>query len=236
MTAREPFSMRVHRDLVARINAGEFSVGARLPTEKELTGAYGVSRSVVREAISILRADGLVQARQGAGVYSLGARTVPYASRQPDMTSLSDAIETLELRLSIECEAAALAATRRTAQQLTVCAEAIEGMQEAINRGHAAIDWDTRFHESIAAMTQNAKFQMLFQIFGEKLIPRTRFARTSDDPSAMRDYLHRVNGEHKAILAAIECQDSDTARAAMRLHLANVKEGLRAVYDRKDHP
>lgn len=231
---RESLPTRVHRDLSARINSGEFGVGAQLPTEKDLAGTYGVSRPVIREAISILRADGLVQARQGAGVYSLGPRHVPYTDRQLDMNSVSDAIETLEVRLSIECEAAALAAARRTSLQLADCTAAVEGMRVAIESGETAINWDMRFHESIASMTHNAQFQMLFQIFGDKLIPRTRFAKADGDPSAMRTYLHRVNGEHKAILSAIECGDSDTARAAMRLHLANVKEGLKAVYSRQD--
>ena len=109
---REPLSVRIHRDLAERIARGEFAAGAQLPTEKELSENYGVSRAVVREAITILRADGLVLVRQGAGVFSLGIRPVPYTGRHPDFSSVTDAIETLELRLSIECEAAALAATR----------------------------------------------------------------------------------------------------------------------------
>jgi GntR family transcriptional regulator, transcriptional repressor for pyruvate dehydrogenase complex len=231
MSTREPLAMRVHRDLAARINAGEFRPGSRLPTEKELSSAYGVSRPVVREAISVLRADGLVQVRQGSGVFSLGARGVPYTGSRPDISSITDAVDTLELRLSIECEAAALAALRSTPDQREQCAALVEGMRQAIEAGEGAIDWDTRFHQLIAAMTHNEKFLMLFQMFGEKLIPRTRFARTDGDSAALKDYLHRVNGEHMAVLAAIQRKDGDTARAAMRIHLANVKEGLKAALD-----
>ena len=230
---REPLSIRVHRDLSDRIAAGEFAAGAQLPTEKELSETYGVSRAVVREAVSSLRADGLVRVRQGAGVFSLGPRPVPYTGRHPDLSSVTDAIETLELRLSIECEAAALAAARRTAEQLKTCQASMIGMDEAIARGESATDWDMRFHRAIAAMTHNAKFQMLFEIFGERLIPRTRFVTSKGDPAAMRQYLSRVNREHEAVFAAIERQDADTARAAMRMHLANVKEGLRAASQRQ---
>jgi GntR family transcriptional repressor for pyruvate dehydrogenase complex len=230
---REPLSVRVHRDLSERIASGEFAAGAQLPTEKELSEIYGVSRAVVREAITILRADGLVRVRQGAGVFSLGLR-VPYTGRHPDLSSVTDAIETLELRLAIECEAAAVAATRRTAEELKVCHASIAGMEEAIARGESATDWDMRFHRSIAAMTHNTKFQMLFEIFGESLIPRTRFITAKGDPDAMRQYLSRVNREHEAVFMAIEREDADTARAAMRMHLANVKEGLQAAYEREN--
>ena len=71
----------------------------------------------------------------------------------------------------------------------------------------------------------------LFEIFGETLIPRTRFITTKGDPDAMRQYLSRVNREHEAVFIAIERQDPDTARAAMRMHLVNVKEGLRIAYE-----
>jgi len=231
---REPLSVRIHRDLSERIARGEFAAGAQLPTEKELSETYGVSRAVVREAITILRADGLVLVRQGAGVFSLGLRPVPYTGRHPDLSSVTDAIETLELRLSIECEAAAIAAARRTVEQLKTCHASMTGMDGAIARGESATDWDIKFHRSIAAMTHNNKFQMLFEIFGETLIPRTRFITSKGDPDAMRQYLSRVNREHEAVFIAIERQDADTARAAMRMHLVNVKEGLRMVYERED--
>jgi DNA-binding FadR family transcriptional regulator len=231
---REPLPVRIHRSLNDRIVNGEFKIGAQLPTEKELAEAYGVSRAVVREAISILRADGLVRVRQGSGVFSLGARMVPYTGASPDVPSLTDAIDTLEVRLSIECEAAALAAGRRTGQQLEDCRNAIEGMDQAIQRGESATDWDMQFHRTVALMTNNSKFQMLFEMFGEKLIPRTRFVTSRGDRAALRDYLMRVNREHGAVYAAIQRQDADTARAAMRIHLANVKEGLREAYERRE--
>lgn len=231
---REPLSLRVHRDLSSRIARGEFAAGDQLPTEKKLAEAYGVSRAVVREAVSVLRADGLVRVRHGAGVFCLGARQVPYTGLQPDISSLTDAIETLELRLSIECEAAALAAKRRTPEELETCRAAIAGMDDAIERGEGAIDWDMRFHRSIASMTRNGKFRILFDIFNEKLIPRTRFATAAGDPAALRTYLTRVNREHEAVYAAIARQDADSARAAMRIHLANVKEGLRLAYEQQD--
>ena len=179
---REPLSVRVHRDLSERIARGEFAAGAQLPTEKELSETYGVSRAVVRKAITILRADGLVLVRQGAGVFSLGLRPVPYTGRHPDLSSVTDAIETLELRLSIECEAAAIAAARRTVEQLKTCHASMTGMDGAIARGESATDWDIKFHRSIAAMTHNNKFQMLFEIFGEILIR----ARASSRPRAIR--------------------------------------------------
>lgn len=227
---REPLSQRLYRDLGERISRGEFTVGGKLPTEKELGQAYGVSRAVVREAISSLKADGMVRAQQGIGVFVLGARSVPYPLTPSKLASLKEAIDLLELRTCVECEAASLAATRRTQEQVDAAAAAIDGMDKAVRAGESAGDWDTRFHRGVAVMTGNAQFQILFDLFGEQLLPRTRFGVGISDLEAMREYLARVNTEHRAILTAIARRDPDTARAAMRMHLSNVQGRLRTAY------
>jgi DNA-binding FadR family transcriptional regulator len=227
---RELLSQRLYRDLGERISRGEYATGGRLPTEKELGQIYGVSRAVVREAISSLKADGMVRAQQGIGVFVLGVRSVPYPLTPAKLASLKEAIDLLELRACVECEAASLAATRRTDVQLDEAATAIDGMDKAVRGGQSAGDWDTRFHSSVAAMTGNPQFQILFDLFGEQLLPRTRFGVGISDVGAMREYLARVNTEHRAILTAIARRDPDTARAAMRMHLSNVQGRLRTAH------
>lgn len=229
-TRREPLSQRLYREIGDRISRGEFTAGDKLPTEKQLGLSYGVSRAVVREAISSLKADGMVRAQQGIGVFVLGARPVPYPVTRPKFENLKEAIDLLELRTCVECEAAALAATRRTPEQLELAMEAIEGMDKAVSAGSSATDWDTKFHRAIAAMTANPQFQILFDMFGEQLLPRTRFGVNIDDAEAMRAYLARVNVEHRAIQTAILRRDPETARAAMRMHLSNVQGRLRAAF------
>lgn len=227
---RELLSQRLYRDIGERISRGEYAAGGRLPTEKELGQIYGVSRAVVREAISSLKADGMVRAQQGIGVFVLGARAVPYPLTLAKLASLNEAIDLLELRTCVECEAASLAATRRTEDQLDEARSAIDGMDKALRNGQTAGDWDTRFHRSVAVMTCNPQFQVLFDLFGEQLLPRTRFGVGISDVEAVREYLARINAEHRAILAAILKRDPDTARAAMRVHLSNVRERLRTAY------
>ena len=117
---------RARRNLVAevvarlreKIEGGEFAVGDRLPSEAQLTEAFSVSRTVVREAIATLRADGLVEPRQGAGVFVLEpAATVLRPFQIVDVDKISSIIEVLELRTALEMEAAALAAARRSPAQ-----------------------------------------------------------------------------------------------------------------------
>lgn len=227
---REPLSQRVYRDLGERISRGEFAVGDKLPTEKQIGQAYGVSRAVVREAISSLKADGMVRPQQGIGVFVLGVRSVPYSIAPSKLATLKEAIDLLELRTCVECEAAALAAARRSQEQLDAAATAIDGMDNAVRSGESAGDWDTRFHRTVAEMTGNPQFQILFDLFGQQLLPRTRFGVGIEDAAAMQEYLARVNMEHRAILTAISRRDAETARAAMRMHLSNVQGRLRTAY------
>jgi DNA-binding FadR family transcriptional regulator len=227
---REPLSQKLYREIGERISRGEFAVGAKLPTEKELGSSYGVSRAVVREAISSLKADGMVRPQQGIGVFVLGPRSVPYPITPSKLASLKEAIDLLELRICVECEAAALAAIRCTREELDAATAAIDGMDRAVHARENDGEWDIRFHRAVAAMTGNSRFQTLFDMFGEQLLPRTRFGVGIADAQAMRDYLVRINLEHRAVLAAIARRDPDTARAAMRIHLSNVQVRLRAAY------
>ncbi len=216
--------------------AANFRSAPNFRPKRKLGLSYGVSRAVVREAISSLKADGVVRAQQGIGVFVLGVRSVPYPVTQPKFENLKEAIDLLELRTCVECEAAALAATRRTPEQLELAMEAIEGMDKAVSAGSSATDWDTKFHRAIAAMTANPQFQILFDMFGEQLLPRTRLGVSIEDAEAMRAYLARVNIEHRAILTAISRRDPETSRAAMRMHLSNVQGRLRACRCRNRRP
>ena len=107
----ESLVSRISTDLRRDIEAGKFAPGSRLPSENELTREYSVSRAVVREAIAILRAGGLVEARKGAGVFALevNAKAQPFHNLDPDR--VSSVIELLEIRTVFEVESAALAAS-----------------------------------------------------------------------------------------------------------------------------
>ena len=105
--------------LAGRIRRGEFKAGDKLPTEYEITRAFGVSRTVVREAMSRLQAAELVETRHGVGTFVReGADSAPFRIAPVETATLNELIAILELRLSIEAEAAALAASRRSQAHL----------------------------------------------------------------------------------------------------------------------
>ena len=210
-----------------KIRQGLFNEGDKLPTESELVRSYDVSRTVVREALSKLQAGGLVETRHGIGTFVLPARHSPGPMLSAHELSESvDVLAVLELRISLETEAAGLAAQRRQDQHLHAMRTALQAFEHDFERGHETVTHDLAFHLSIAHATGNRYFQEILQHFGNLLIPRNRIS-SIHTPARDPDYLRRVNREHEEIYSAIERQDADSARAAMRIHLTNSRERLR---------
>lgn len=210
-----------------KIRQGLLAAGDKLPTESALVRSYDVSRTVVREAISRLQAAGLAETRHGIGTFVLATRQEPgLALSAHELNESVDVLAVLELRISLETEAAGLAAQRRSAEHLQAMHEALRAFERNFTAGAETVSHDLAFHLSIARATGNRYFADILQGFGSLLIPRTRIA-SIDKPARDPDYLRRVNREHEEIYAAIERQDADSARAAMRIHLTNSRERLR---------
>jgi GntR family transcriptional repressor for pyruvate dehydrogenase complex len=218
---------QVMNDLVERIRRGDFQPGDRLPTEPELMAEQGVSRTVVREAMSRLQAAGYAETRHGVGTFVLAG-----GGRAPELdmstvTTIRDTLAMLELRISLESEAAALAALRRTDEQLAAMRRALAQFEDEANKGGAAVEADFQFHLQIALATGNHFFEEIFRHLGKSTIPRTRLdtSRFATEPG--RAYLLGVNREHQAIYEAIARRDPQAAGAGMRTHLSNSRERLR---------
>lgn len=216
-------------DLMQRIQSGELSAGDKLPTESEIVRERGVSRTVVREAISRLQAAGLVETRHGIGSFVLATPAGGQGTLRIDPATLNtvrDVIGILELRIALETEAASLAALRRSEVQLAEMRGALDDFQCAVGTQQSCIGADIRFHLAIANATGNAHFSDFMKHLGETIIPRSRVntARLAGDDFA--EYLYRVNREHEDIYNAIRRQDPEAARAAMRTHLSNSRERL----------
>ena len=212
-----------------RVQAGEFATGRKLPSEGELVAAYRVSRTVVREAISQLRARGLVETRRGIGTFARDAPSPDAAFPVPrvDQATLAEVIALLELRISLETEAAALAAKRASQAQVARLRELLDAIESAARTGDDAADPDFEFHLTVAEATHNHFFPDLLRHLGRAIIPRTRIDTSAAAHQERGDYLRAVNREHQDIFRAIARSDSDAARAAMRTHLANSRERLR---------
>lgn len=215
----DDFSVRI-RDAVLR-------PGDKLPTESEIMQAFGVSRTVVREALSKLQAGGLVETRHGIGTFVLHQRTgSPFRLDAGDIATSVDVLAVLELRISLETEAAGLAAVRRSAEQLQAMRAALDEFERNVELGHDTVEADFRFHVQIAQSTGNPYFADILSHLGRTIIPRTRIKAIRDHVRGDA-YLSRVNREHEEIHAAIARHDAESARAAMRIHLTNSRERLR---------
>lgn len=218
---KKTLSSQVAHELRKRIENGVYAPGDKLPTEQVLVEKFGVSRTVIREAVATLRADGLLESRQGAGVFVLGPQqsgaTLALFSHATD--KISDIIEELELRIGIEVEAAGLAAARSSpAQQAEIQVE-LDQFQQLMAAGESTDESDFRFHMAIAAATNNARFRTFLEHIGRRMIPRVKFrsAMGGVDPLPSRD--NTILAEHTDIAEAIFDSDVDRARDAMRRHL-----------------
>ncbi|OOG58159.1 FadR/GntR family transcriptional regulator [Polaromonas sp. C04] len=214
-------------DLSGRIRDGALRPGDKLPTESEIMRAFGVSRTVVREALSKLQAAELVETHHGVGTFVLQPRASGMFRLDPGEIATSvDVLAVLELRISLETESAGLAASRRTEEQLLVMREALDEFERNVGVAGDTVAPDFRFHLQIAQSTGNPYFADILSHLGTTIIPRTRISaiRNLDRGGA---YSSRVNREHEEIYAAIARRDPEAARAAMRIHLTNSRERLR---------
>ena len=232
-TAKQPRKLAhaVVERLSGRIRRGEFKPGDKLPTESEITRAFGVSRTVVREAMSRLQAAELVETRHGIGTFvSEGAESAPFRIDPVGTATLNELIAILELRISIEAEAAALAAERRAATHLAAMRKALDAFSRQVAQSRDAVQADFRFHLTIAQSTGNRHFADLIRYLGTMLFPRTRVNTAQLAGEKRAAYLSRVNREHERIYEAISRGAPEAARAAMRAHLENSRERLRRAY------
>jgi DNA-binding FadR family transcriptional regulator len=218
-------AQRVVAGLKDKILAGELTPGHKLPSEAELIDEYGVSRTVVREAVTRLRAEGLVETFQGRGSFVLAMpEPTSFTVESAAIRTHHDVLDMIDFRLGIESEAAALAAARSDAATADKIRDALDAFVDAAPEDQVEADFG--FHRAVAAATGNRFYLDLLDSLGPMMImlPRTRLG----DAYSLTDATHvdRVRREHDTVAAAIIAGDSDTARAAMRVHLGNTRRRL----------
>ncbi len=216
----------------ASILSGAHWPGAQLPTEAEFVDVLGVSRTVIREAVARLAAEGLVEARQGKGLFvSETARYQAFQITRDEVENLSDVIQLLELRLCVETEMAALAAERRTEldvmnmrHQLKILAEAAVGLEDSVKA-------DVEFHSVIARASKNTYYAKLIDFLGVRLVPPRSLYLRQGQAYIGDSYKAIISEEHEAILAAIIRQDPERARTAARAHMSGSLKRHRELHD-----
>lgn len=214
--------------LRGQIVAGDFTAGEKLPTETQMTEIFGVSRTVVREAVAALAADGLVEARHGAGVFVLDNPTRKIGAISADVgNKVSQAINVLEVRMGIEIESAGLAAQRRNPSQEARIQEAFFEFERLLQAGEPTGKADFAFHREIASATNNPFYVEVLDALGDRTIPCDRNSPWYSVQVLSHEYLTGLQREHMRILQAISAGDPQAARDAMRAHLTAAQERYR---------
>jgi DNA-binding FadR family transcriptional regulator len=214
--------------LADRIKQGELKPGDRFPTEVDLIEQYAVSRTVVREAIASLKADGLVETRHGIGTFVLDPNQRARVATDPqEVQTIKEVLQMLEVRLCLEPEAAALSATNRSDEDIHSIRAALDEVTRNILSGEPSTAADYEFHRSIAHASRNQYFQAALEFLGSRAIPRAQVRSHHYQALTRAKYMETINREHEDIYGAIAQGQPDRAREAMRTHLQGSLQRLR---------
>ncbi len=214
---RASLADEVAGELRRRVLAGEVAPGEKLPSGSVLAASFGVSMSVIREAMSRLKHDGLIRIVQGAGAF-VEAQTRSPAFRM-DVDRQQDRLAwVFELRLAVEIEAAGLAAMRCTPQHIAQLREALSDMEAAFQAGAPGTDADARFHQIVAQATGNPLFVEMYAFLASHIAAAIDMARLN---STLQGTWREAHDEHLQIFAALHAGDRLGAREAIQRHIRN---------------
>ncbi len=212
---------RIHEGIVAKIReqlaAGRWKPGDRLPSERDFSERFRVSRASVREAIRTLESVGLLTIRTGEGTFvaSKAAASLPLVSVL--LQQKNALLDIFEARRAIEPEIAALAAERATPDEIQQLHAILEAQSRQIEKGGTGVDEDTAFHSLLTQSTKNKVFLRLNDAIVDSL--RETRERSLNTPGRPQ----RSLAGHRAIVNALIARDPAAARRAMRKHLGAIE-------------
>jgi GntR family transcriptional repressor for pyruvate dehydrogenase complex len=209
---------RVTQALLELIRNGAYPPKSRLPSEAEMAQQFGVSRTVIREAVSRLKSEGLVESHQGRGVFvrELGL-DAPFRIDPAVVDSIQQVLQVAELRRGMEAEIAALAAERGSPDQIREIAARLQAIDDNVEAGGDGVAADIEFHRSIARATGNPHFLALWDFLGQFLKGTIRLTRAWE--AQKEETRQQVMQEHRLMYDAIARKDAEAARAAARRHM-----------------
>jgi GntR family transcriptional regulator, transcriptional repressor for pyruvate dehydrogenase complex len=221
-----PLMMKFHAaQLLSRIEDGALPANARLPTETQMSAQFGVSRTVVREAVSRLKSMGRLISRQGSGVFVAPLNSARALAFDPSVLGSMDAVlQVVEVRRVLEGEVCALAAERMNAQKAGQIKQALDRLNQAVAQGHDGVEEDLAFHRSIARAADNPHFEHLLGFLEQYQRDAMRVTRANE--SMHQAFLSAVNREHQAMVVAITQGDRAAARRAAVRHMANAAKRI----------
>lgn len=221
--ARPPLSEKVYTALKSRITRGDYGANEKLPAEKDLSGQFGVSRPVLRVALEQLREEGLIFSRQGAGNFVRVKREA--ALGYTPVETIADIQRCYEFRLTVEVDAAGLAAQRCNQAILDEMVEALDLLSDATGSRLHREDADFTFHLAIARASNNQYYAETLKALRDHIYVGMKMhgdALMSDGATALESVLE----EHRGIYEAIRDHDVDRARAVMQHHITHSRERL----------
>ncbi|TCS62763.1 GntR family transcriptional regulator [Primorskyibacter sedentarius] len=228
-TLSRSLSGQISRNLGERILDGQLLPGQLLPDENALCEEFGVSRTAVREAVKMLVAKGLLEVRQRIGTRVQNVNQWQMLDRDVLMWHQSLTIQDerlislMELRQSIEPDAASFAATRRSEQQMARILDAVDQMNAHLGENSQYVLADARFHIAILKAANNPYLDSLENAIFAGLMLSIRLTNPDERMNRMSVPLHR------AIAEAIEAKDAEKAYAGMKHHLADAAARLAKV-------
>jgi GntR family transcriptional regulator, transcriptional repressor for pyruvate dehydrogenase complex len=215
---------RIYASVVEAILRGDYAGSGKLPTEGELCAAFGVSRPTVREALSRLRSDGIIDSRRGAGSYvirqpgALSVSTVP-------IRNFADIEHYYAFRSCIEAGAAAGAAEHHDSAELEQLRAAFDALNAAMRGGDSGADEDVAFHLAIARASHNPFFVTTLETSVAPIRQIMELARHATDKKS-EERVDLTQAEHQAIIDAIARRDPARAAEATRAHVLNAKRRI----------
>jgi GntR family transcriptional repressor for pyruvate dehydrogenase complex len=230
---------RVTQALLDLIRGGSYPPKSRLPSEAKMAQHFGVSRTVIREAVSRLKSEGLVESQQGRGVFvrELGLDT-PFRIDPAVVDSIQQVLQVAELRRGLEAEIAALAAERASHAQTLEIAACLQAIDDDVAAGGDGVAADIEFHRSIARATGNPHFLTLWDFLGQFLKGTIKLTRTWE--AQQEETQQQVMQEHQLLYEAISRKDPEAARTAARRHMEMSSQRIRtadpALLDMRHQP
>jgi len=219
-----PLSTRIYAQVVEAILRGDFGPLGKLPTESELAATYGVSRPTIREALSRLRSDGVVDSRRGAGSFVIRKPVAPATALTP-IRSLADIERYYAFRSCVEAGAAAAAAEFRDSADIDALNAAYDALDKTMQAGHSGVDEDVSFHLAIARCSHNPFFVATIETSVAPIRQFMELARNAQDRKSP-ERVRATQAEHRAVIDAIVRRSPADAAEAIRAHVLNAKRRI----------
>ncbi|MFY0634167.1 MAG: FadR family transcriptional regulator [Vannielia sp.] len=207
----------VYERLLEQIRGGHYTLGQKLPAEKDLSAEHGVSRPVIRSALARLREDGLIVSRQGAGSFVSGGGQSGEAGYAP-LQSINDIAAYIEFRKILEVQGAGLAALKAGPEEVAALEAMLEDMEKSVRERTSTIEMDARFHVRIAELSDNRFIVDTLHMLRSHMFFIGKFVRSLGTTGYREGKISMV-GEHRRIFDGIAAGDADAAREAMAEHI-----------------